>query len=678
MDPLNRQRLVLGLALIVCLALLGRWAISPDEAANARPDGESPTTVASPPAKAQLPSLVEATSDVAPYTGKSASAFGTLRGRVIDAITRKAVHEFEVQFQGTQPTKVGDEAPGARTFRTVDGRFEWEYLPPGTWTFTASASGYQRFEFINLDILKGEATPEVVLPLRAGHRLHGRVYDEASGAGIAAASIAFREAGKGRFEGNFRSRVRVTSAKNGSFELHGVPPGRVTLEISAQDYAGQELEIIVSDETSPFEVGLSLGGTIAGRLTAADGITPVAGTVGLFNLDQGFGGTGRTGEAGEFSFPHLGAGRYQLTGQAGNAATEQEVVLANNQRMEGIVLALSAARSIRGMVTGLRPEDLKRTSISLRRDGDAGNPYGEVGVDVRGAYVLQGVQPGRVQVVADVTMRRQLSKTVEVPADSDITVNLDFPSGARLSGRVTRGGKPLSGVWLTPRPAVEQRIYVYGTSTSKEGTYVMEDLATGEYVVFVGEYKSRTVEILGDTVFDIDVPLAQLSGRVFEEGGKVPIVGAEVDLWPAELGSPQIRLHDRSDHFGQFALAGLESGDFMLTAYKPGFEMFRERFSYASPVADMTIRLRQNAGVAIRVRDARSGKPVHEIIAIEMLGNRNGSRLQLHLDENGIGNLPSALTGSTISFWAYGHGSTIIHDWSGQPLDLQLQPQKAQ
>lgn len=678
MDPLTRQRLILGFALIVCLALLGRWAMLRDEAANARPEAESPASVASPPATAHLPSLVEAASDVALSTRKSVPAFGTLRGRVVDALTRKPVQEFEVQFLGTQATKVGDEAPGARTFRAVDGRFEWEYLPPGTWTVTASAPGYQRFEFIGLEILKGKATPEVVLPLRAGHILRGRVYDEASGAGIAAASIAFRESDTGRFEGNFRSRVRVTSAKNGSFELQGVPPGRVTLEIGAQDYAGRELEIIVGDETSTLEVGLSPGGTIAGRLTAADGITPVTGAVGLFNLDQGFGGTGRTGEAGEFSFPHLAAGRYQLTGQAGNAAVAREVVLANNQRMEGIVLTLSAARSIRGVVTGLRPEDLKRVSISLRRDRDAGNPYGEVGVDDLGAYVLQGVQPGRVQVVADVTMRRQLSKTVEVPADSDITVNLDFPPGARLSGRVTRGGKPLSGVWLTPRPAVEQRVFVYGTSTSKDGVYVMEDLAIGEYVVFVGEYKSRPVQISGDTVFDIDVPLAQLSGRVLEEGGKVPIVGVDVDLWPAEPGSSPIRLHDRSNHFGQFALAGLEPGDFMLTAYKPGFEMFRERISYASPVADMTIRLRQNTGVEIRVRDARSGKPVQEVMAIEVLGNRNGSKIQLHLDEDGVGSIPSALAGSTISFFAYGYGQAMIREWSGQRLDLQLQPQKAQ
>lgn len=677
MDLLNRRWFVVGLALMVCLVLLGRWAMRPDDAVNAPSRLERPASADSPPAKAQLPAIAEAASDIAPSADNSASTFGTLRGRVIDALTREPVREFELEFHGTQATKMGNEASRARTFRTVDGRFEWEYLSPGNWTVTVSARGYQRFELIGLHILEGDATPEIILPLRAGHRLRGRIYDEATGAGIASASVGFRESDTGRFEGNWRMRVRVTSGKNGSFALEGVPVGRITLMISAQHFAGRELDVVVGNGTSPLEIGLSTGGTIAGRLTAADGITPVAGSAGLFNLDQGFGGTSRTGGAGEFSFQHLPAGRYQLTGQASDGAVTREVVLVSSQRVEGIMLALSAARSIRGVVTGLRPEDMKRVSISLRRDGDAGNPYGEVRVDDRGAYALRGVQPGRVQVVADVTMRRQLSKTVEMPADSDITVNLDFPPGARLSGRVTRGGKPLSGVWLTPRPAVEQPVYVYGTSTSKDGEYVVEDLAAGEYDVLVGDYKSRPVHISGDTVFDIDVPLAQLSGRVLEEGGKVPVVGADVEIWPAEPGASRIRLHDRSDHFGQFALAGLEPGDFMLTAYKPGYEMFRKRISYGSPVAGMTVWLRQETGVEIRVREAGSGKPLPEVFAIEMIGDRNGSRLQLHLDGAGMGFIPSALAGGTLSVSAFGYVPAVIRGWNGQRLDLQLERQEA-
>jgi Protein of unknown function (DUF4242) len=131
-----------------------------------------------------------------------------------------------------------------------------------------------------------------------------------------------------------------------------------------------------------------------------------------------------------------------------------------------------------------------------------------------------------------------------------------------------------------------------------------------------------------------------------------------------------------SDHFGQFALAGLEPGEFVLTAYKPGYEMHRERISYGSPITGMTIRLRRAKGVEIRVHEAGSRKPLESVHAIEMIGDRNGSYLQLRLDENGTGYIPGALAGSTISFSAMGYVPTVVRNWSGEGLELTLRQQQ--
>jgi protocatechuate 3,4-dioxygenase beta subunit len=473
-------------------------------------------------------------------------------------------------------------------------------------------------------------------------------------------------------------RQQATSAKDGTFVLDGVPDGRLTLSVYAPDHGDRELDVVVNEATGPLEIALSAGGTLAGRLTAADGVTPVAGAIGLFNLDEGFGSTRRSGPAGEFSYEHLAPGRYQLTGHAQDGNVSREIVLARNQHIEGIVLALGVGRAIRGVVRGLNADDLKHLAISLRTDDAAGSPYSEVRVDERGGYVLRGVKPGRAQVVAEVTMRRQLVKTVDVPPDSDVTLDFDFPAGARLSGRVTHGGQPVARVWISPRPAVEQPIYNYGTATSNDGTYAIENLANGEYVLFVGDFKSKPVQVSGDTVFDVDVPLAQLAGRILEEGGKAPVVGAVVEIWPTEPDPSRSRRGDRSDHFGQFGLAGLEPGQYLLTAYKPGYEMFRRQIAYEKPVPDMTIRLQQDPGVEIRVRAADTGKPVSEIYVIELIGERNGSRLVVPLDAEGAGYIPSALEGSKLSFAASGFAQAIVESWSGQQLDLKLVRERPQ
>ena len=182
---------------------------------------------------------------------------------------------------------------------------------------------------------------------------------------------------------------------------------------------------------------------------------------------------------------------------------------------------------------------------------------------------------------------------------------------------------PLHG-WTCHRSlSTEGKFFHYPTSTSATGGYAIEDLPPGEYVIWVAghSYRSRPVQVSGDTVFDIDIPPAQLAGRVMEDGGNVPIVGAQVVVWSAEEAA--LRLQDQADHFGRFDFAGLEPGDFTLIAYKPGYEMFRERISYASPIPDMTIELRRDVGVELHAHDAASGKAPPHVHAYEMIGARN-------------------------------------------------------
>jgi hypothetical protein len=160
---------------------------------------------------------------------------------------------------------------------------------------------------------------------------------------------------------------------------------------------------------------------------------------------------------------------------------------------------------------------------------------------------------------------------------------------------------------------------------------------------------------------------------VLEAGGKAPVVGADVSIWSTER-----QTQDRSNDFGQFAFTGLEPGEFTLTVYKPGYEMVRKRIAYSSPVNDMTIRLRQETGAEIRVHDAFSGEPLSVIFATEMVGASPALTLRVDLDDDGVGYIPNALAGSTITFAAEGYAETVIRGWDGQGLNLRLELQKSQ
>lgn len=670
---MRRQRIFLIAVLVLGVIALGRWAMLVEKAVD--PPPAAPLVQVEP---APVPATSPAVAETAPAVEEKAKlpAGAILRGRVIDAATREPVRKFTLHFHWDRSTGYR-QAPPARTFDTDDGRFEWEDATPGVWAIIGSARGYQRFELERVRLRPGETTPEIVLPLRRGHAVKGRVYDEASGVGIAAASVNFRESQVDRFAANWRIRdsFAVRSGKNGSFVLEGVPSGRITLSAGVDGYAGREVEIVVGDETAPVEIALFVGGSISGRLTAADGVTALAGSAGLFRLDERFGSSSRTTQSGEFSYQNLPAGRYKITGQAAGMTAEREITLAANERIEGIVLALGAGHSIRGVVTGLRPETLERVNIEWDNHG-SGGPPAPVRVDARGAYELRGVPPGRVNVRAEVRNSRALSRTVEMPRDRDLTVNFEFPSGARLSGRVTHRGKPVVGARVNPRqPRTQGELSIHGATTTQQGDYVIEDLPPGEYFLRIANYRSRLIQVSDDMVFDMDVPSAQLSGRVLEAGGKVPVIGAEVVIWWAE-DPARIRQFANTDHLGGFVIVGLEPGEFVLSAHKSGYELYREPFSFSAPVADMTIRLDQGKGVEAQVRDAINGKPLRSmnLHAVETIRGRHGISFNVTLDENGVGYVPSRLAGSTLSFGADGYAVAEVRDWSGDELRLKFTP----
>jgi hypothetical protein len=499
------------------------------------------------------------------------------------------------------------------------------------------------------------------------------VYDLASNTGIASASITYHPAGEGFYQGNFRLRPSTQSGTDGTFILNGLPPGRITLDVSAQKYAERDLDLTVDDDMAPLEVGLSGGSIISGRLTASDGATSVAGWAGLYRMEGSgsHGGEGRTNEAGEFSFDSLAPGNYRLTGRGPGGSAVREFTIAESERIEGVILALRAGGTIRGTVTGLRPEDLKRLSITLTPDGEMGLGT-QASINERGEYELRNARPGRGRLAADVSMRKQLARMIDVPANADMTVDLDFPRGARVSGRVTQRGRPVAGAWLEPRPLEPREdFYMYGAATTATGHYVIDDVPLGEYTIWIDGYKSRPFQVSGDTVFDIDAS-PQLAGRILEDNGKVPIAEAELAVWPLDPQASKSRAFDRSDHYGRFALAGLEPRDFVMTVYKPGYALYRERLAFAAPILDMTIRLRRDLGVEVRAHDAATGKPLRKVVASETRGDRPTFQVTVPLDEEGVGYIPGGLAGTTVDFWADGYAMQSIREWDGEQLTLKF------
>jgi hypothetical protein len=422
------------------------------------------------------------------------------------------------------------------------------------------------------------------------------------------------------------------------------------------------VEIFVDEKTPPQEIAVSRGGTLAGSVTTATG-EPLDGSLTL----MGPGVNVSMDINGQFSYRNLRAGRYSISASTSAGSATQELTLGQDEIHEGIQLVVAAGRSIHGAIIGIAPDKLQRVWITLHSDSKPGSITARI--NPQGTYSLGGVPPGHA-VISVLGAALQFDKPVEVPADQDVKLDIVFPAGARLSGRVTQDGKPLAHKMVWARPVENKTGTLYRARTSEDGEYEIEGLPPTDYFFRADEDISRRITIAGDKMMDIEIPSVQLSARVVEDGGSVPVVGANVYLRGCAPETARVRGDKQTDDFGQFSLTGIDQGEVVLLVYKPGYEMYREKISYSSPITNKMITLRKNAGVEVRVKTGSRRFPIGFTITQSFPGNDYIVDIWVPLDHERVGHIPSALAGTTFQIGRFSGQPLVYEDWDGQPFEL--------
>ncbi len=95
---------------------------------------------------------------------------------------------------------------------------------------------------------------------------------------------------------------------------------------------------------------------------------------------------------------------------------------------------------------------------------------------------------------------RILSRSIEIsPETPDITVDFELPRESELRGKVTRSGQPVPFVGIALFPLDPQFVSWMG-ETGPDGTFNVDGLNTGSYVVRVGEDYAKPISIVGQSI----------------------------------------------------------------------------------------------------------------------------------------------------------------------------------
>jgi hypothetical protein len=599
---------------------------------------------------------------------------GEIRGRVEDAETKAPIEGFSIRA-GT-PRGGGMSYSYGTEVSSPDGSFTLSGVPAGKIEVSASAPAHLEAAVTGLEIGEGESKEGVVLSLKRGRELSGRVLEPARGAGVPNATVSWRRghdtSGQGFVTTGSGTFMLVPNSSatdaDGRFRYEGLPPERLIFSASHPDFQDATKTVDAGSE-SAVDLTLSVGGSIAGTVVERDGRTPLAGAE-VSLAEQGGSGMSWRNEAvradgsGRFRFDHLKEGRFRANARAESGRSPgRDVVLAPDQRIEDVLLQFEGGTRIRGRVTGLPASRLG--GLNVFASGQDFQSRTTTSDD--GAFLVDDAPPGALRLTANTgSLGRSVGKTIEVPEGAlELPVEVEFEVGSRLSGRVTRAERGISALWVSagPDPPSPSGSRTTGR-TDEEGRYELEGLADGAYRLQVsGENVSvsRRVTVSGDTTSDVALGSARVSGVVRDAVSGEPLADARIRAEKGSEASGMGPSRGFSDSRGYYAIEDLEAGTYKVTAQRDGYQQKTQSVSIADTSAEASFSLPRGSALSVSVIDGLTGLPLKGLDVVALNSGSVAFQGPVQLDASGRGEISALAPGRyAVHFFSAGYAPRVL------------------
>lgn len=374
----------------------------------------------------------------------------------------------------------------------------------------------------------------------------------------------------------------ATADAEGRFEYDGLEPGKISISGSAPGFQETKIdgiEMVKGENLSDFELPLTPGAVLVGRVLAPDGEPAIDAAVGIVQNggEEMFGqGPGKTATD--------GGGNYRLEnlppGPVSIEATHDSYVrtVRDIEATEGINsldLQFEGGQQVAGTVTGPDGAPVPGATVRLDSPGKGwGGPQADADSD--GNFVMEGVSDGQYSLIAGAEGFAPPAERVPVQVAgqpvSGLAVHLQ--ATAVITGSVT-------GLDPSDYPKVEINAsggpgQFSGSRVDSQGRYRIEGLGAGSYSLTgsIGrsgdQAKAQAVlepgqqEAVADLVFGQGVTLR---GKAFL--GEQPFTGAMVSATGTDVSHTG---YGETEADGSFRLSGLKPGtyDVQIRQWKTG------------------------------------------------------------------------------------------------------------
>jgi Carboxypeptidase regulatory-like domain len=572
---------------------------------------------------------------------------------------------------------------GSNTTTGPDGSFTLSGLAPGSVRIMAR----KEEDFVQETRNVTAPARDVVIDLKSGGRITGRVVDKGSGKPITTfqAGLTTSRAGGGMVMMG-PPQLRSFTSDDGSFTLDSVPAGATVLMASAPGYASARLNVTVEDdkELTGVELQLDTGVKLIGRVTGPNGsaISDVQVRV-LPSPTGGFAtsGTERTSTTdanGEYSIDGLEAGEESL-----NFTHQKYSSIRKSVTLKGRETRLDVQLASGGRVTGTVVTEAGAPVSDAQVEAYSSGGFESARTDANGAFEFDSVTPGRYRFSANKTGFAE-GMIEDVDVSSGAPVRIVLKTGGTIYGRIT--GLTAQELAQAEVSANNEMMFKEG-SVDGSGNYRIEGVTAGTVSVLASSGSgmtgssrraaTQTVELAAGGSQQVDITFRDdvvISGRVTRNGE--PLSSASVNFFPRGNFS-RASASAATDNDGHYSARGLDEGEYTVMVndsqrMSPYSATYQVRGSATYDIDYKTSALRG------RVLDAGTNEPLANVtVQLRNNSQNEGPRMTRGglSDATGAFILDSVPPGNyTVTATREGYGNDVKELYVGEsaPQDLEL------
>jgi PKD repeat protein len=372
----------------------------------------------------------------------------------------------------------------------------------------------------------------------------------------------------------------VVTAADGSYSVTNLAPGNYQIGVGRITGALWGLTAVALSEAFPERVvnfDLPVG-RIAGRILAADGLTPLTNALVSLVSSNAVIAQSWSSVGGRYEFLILRADEFDVLAQAPDETFAWRTNVAVGLGTATSVNLALAGASLEVRVGRQDTLPLTNAWVHLKALADRSESLLErrLFVDGAGTCRFTNLPPGTYRLVAGQADLAPATRTLSVPPEGAVA-EFSLAAGGVLRGRVTCGGRvePYGRV-VVALPGIE---YYPGIPTDGEGVYRLAGLPSGSVTVLAVPARPgfapvlRTLQLVapGEQAADFECPASTnvVQGTICDAAGQ-PLFDVNVGLFSREgfrvLGG-------RTDAQGRYHLGTSPTGTFRLAVSKPGYDM---------------------------------------------------------------------------------------------------------